>query len=133
MKLRISSKLSIVLIVTLLGHIKNPITKLFEIVFSSTLVLLLLIAQIFSKQEKLGSMLDKMTRMEAIVVNLSLAIGISQDLIQIILEAASLAMSDLATAVVTEFTSLAGIMGRHYALREGFSEEVLGVIHFISS
>ena len=133
MKLRISSKLSIVLIVTLLGRLKNPITKLFEIVFSSTLVLLLLIAQIFSKQEKLGSMLDKMTRMEAIVVNLSLAIGISQDLIQIILEAASLAMSDLATAVVTEFTSLAGIMGRHYALREGFSEEVLGVIHFISS
>lgn len=77
-------------------------------------------------------MLDKMTRMEAMVVNLSLAMGISQDLLQITLEAASLAMSDLATAVVTEFTSLAGIMARHYALREGFSEQVLGVIHFIS-
>ncbi|KAE8646780.1 glycine--tRNA ligase, chloroplastic/mitochondrial 2 isoform X1 [Cucumis sativus] len=82
--------------------------------------------------EKLGSMLDKMTRMEAIVVNLSLAIGISQDLIQIILEAASLAMSDLATAVVTEFTSLAGIMGRHYALREGFSEEIADALFEIT-
>ncbi|XP_038874261.1 glycine--tRNA ligase, chloroplastic/mitochondrial 2 isoform X1 [Benincasa hispida] len=74
--------------------------------------------------EKLGSMLDKMTRMEAMVVKLSLAMGISQDLLQIIQEAASLAMSDLATAVVTEFTSLAGIMARHYALREGFSEQI---------
>lgn len=70
-------------------------------------------------------MLDKMTRVEAIVVKLSLAMGIGQDLLQIIQEAASLAMSDLATAVVTEFTSLAGIMARHYALREGFSEQVL--------
>lgn len=74
--------------------------------------------------EKLGSMLDKMTRVEAIVVKLSLAMGIGQDLLQIIQEAASLAMSDLATAVVTEFTSLAGIMARHYALREGFSEQI---------
>lgn len=70
-------------------------------------------------------MLDKMTRVEAIIVKLSLAMGIGQDLLQIIQEAASLAMSDLATAVVTEFTSLAGIMARHYALREGFSEQVL--------
>lgn len=75
-------------------------------------------------------MLDKMTRVEAIVVKLGLAMGISHDLLQIIQEAASLAMSDLATAVVTEFTSLAGIMARHYALREGFSEQVLGVIYF---
>ncbi|KAG7026000.1 Glycine--tRNA ligase, chloroplastic/mitochondrial 2 [Cucurbita argyrosperma subsp. argyrosperma] len=74
--------------------------------------------------EKLGSMLDKMTRMEATVVKLSLAMGISEDLLESVQEAASLAMSDLATAVVTEFTSLAGIMARHYALREGFSEQI---------
>lgn len=74
--------------------------------------------------EKLGSMLDKMTRVETMVVKLSLAMGINKDLHQIIQEAASLAMSDLATAVVTEFTSLAGIMGRHYALREGFSVQI---------
>ncbi|KAL4015148.1 hypothetical protein IC575_027385 [Cucumis melo] len=82
--------------------------------------------------EKLGSMLDKMTRMEAMVVNLSLAMGISQDLLQITLEAASLAMSDLATAVVTEFTSLAGIMARHYALREGFSEQIADALFEIT-
>lgn len=73
-----------------------------------------------------------MTRMEATVVKLSLAMGISEDLLEIVQEAASLAMSDLATAVVTEFTSLAGIMARHYALREGFSEQVLCVIYFVS-
>ncbi|XP_022973888.1 glycine--tRNA ligase, chloroplastic/mitochondrial 2 isoform X1 [Cucurbita maxima] len=74
--------------------------------------------------EKLGSMLDKMTRMEATVVKLSLAMGFSEDLLETVQEAASLAMSDLATAVVTEFTSLAGLMARHYALREGFSEQI---------
>lgn len=78
-------------------------------------------------------MLDKMTRVETMVVKLSLAMGINQDLRQTIQEAASLAMSDLATAVVTEFTSLAGIMARHYALREGFSEQVLGVFILASN
>jgi glycyl-tRNA synthetase len=34
-------------------------------------------------------------------------------------------MSDLATAVVTEFTALSGIMARHYALREGYSAQVI--------
>ncbi|GFP90523.1 glycine--tRNA ligase 2 chloroplastic/mitochondrial [Phtheirospermum japonicum] len=33
-------------------------------------------------------------------------------------------MSDLSSAVVTEFTSLAGVMARHYALRDGYSEKV---------
>lgn len=78
-------------------------------------------------------MLDKMTRVETMVVKLSLAMGINKDLHQIIQEAASLAMSDLATAVVTEFTSLAGIMGRHYALREGFSVQVLCFYLFLFS
>ncbi|XP_022156973.1 glycine--tRNA ligase, chloroplastic/mitochondrial 2 isoform X2 [Momordica charantia] len=82
--------------------------------------------------EKLGSMLDKMTRVETMVVKLSLAMGINQDLLQTIQEAASLAMSDLATAVVTEFTSLAGIMARHYALREGFSEQIAEALYEIT-
>jgi glycyl-tRNA synthetase len=45
-------------------------------------------------------------------------------MIPIIKDAAALAMSDLATSVVTEFTSLAGIMARHYALRDGIPEQV---------
>ncbi|XP_061374276.1 glycine--tRNA ligase, chloroplastic/mitochondrial 2 isoform X2 [Gastrolobium bilobum] len=74
--------------------------------------------------EKLGTMLDKMTRVENMVTKLSCILDINEDMQQIIRDAASLAMSDLATAVVTEFTSLSGIMGRHYALRDGYSEQV---------
>ncbi|CAL5381261.1 unnamed protein product [Camellia sinensis] len=74
--------------------------------------------------EKLGSMLDKMKRVQNTVTQIGLALGISEDKLHIVEEAASLAMSDLATAVVTEFTSLSGIMARHYALRDGYSEEI---------
>lgn len=70
-------------------------------------------------------MLDKMTRVENMVTKLCLFLEISQDVHQIVQDGASLAMSDLATAVVTEFTSLSGIMGRHYALRDGYSEQVV--------
>ncbi|OAY49428.1 glycine--tRNA ligase, chloroplastic/mitochondrial 2 [Manihot esculenta] len=74
--------------------------------------------------EKLGTMLDKMIRIENMVTKLSLQLGIREDMLQIVQDAASLAMSDLATAVVTEFTSLSGIMARHYALRDGYSEQI---------
>ena len=71
-------------------------------------------------------MLDKMTRVENIVAELTLILGINETMIPIIKDAAALAMSDLATSIVTEFTSLAGIMARHYALRDGIPEEVAG-------
>ncbi|KAL8227954.1 hypothetical protein R6Q57_015538 [Mikania cordata] len=74
--------------------------------------------------EKLGTMEDKMIRVESTVSELGLVLGLSEDKLQIACEAASLAMSDLSTAVVTEFTSLSGIMARHYALREGYSQQV---------
>ncbi|XP_076892585.1 glycine--tRNA ligase, chloroplastic/mitochondrial 2 isoform X2 [Bidens hawaiensis] len=74
--------------------------------------------------EKLGTMEDKMIRVESTVNELGLALGLSEDKLQIAREAASIAMSDLSTAVVTEFTSLSGIMARHYALREGYSQQV---------
>lgn len=74
--------------------------------------------------EKLGTMLDKMMRVENTVIKLSLALDIDENKLQIVQDAASLAMSDLATAVVTEFTSLSGIMARHYALRDGYSKQI---------
>lgn len=74
--------------------------------------------------EKLGTMEDKMIRVESTISELGLALGLTEDMLPIIQDAASLAMSDLSTAVVTEFTSLSGIMARHYALREGYSQEV---------
>ncbi|KAE8673537.1 Glycine--tRNA ligase 2 [Hibiscus syriacus] len=74
--------------------------------------------------EKLGTLLDKMMRVESMVCKLSADFRVEEDMLLIIKEAASLAMSDLATAVVTEFTSLSGIMARHYALRDGYSEQI---------
>ncbi|KAF3445590.1 hypothetical protein FNV43_RR10766 [Rhamnella rubrinervis] len=74
--------------------------------------------------EKLGTMLDKMMRLQDTVTKLSLALKMDDTLHHIIQDAASLAMSDLASAVVTEFTSLSGIMARHYALRDGYSEQI---------
>ncbi|CAM8991944.1 unnamed protein product [Rhodiola kirilowii] len=74
--------------------------------------------------EKLGTMLDKMTRIECLVTNLTVALKVDTKELETIQKAASLAMSDLATAVVTEFTSLSGIMARHYALRDGYSVQI---------
>ncbi|MED6184910.1 Glycine--tRNA ligase, chloroplastic/mitochondrial 2 [Stylosanthes scabra] len=82
--------------------------------------------------EKLGTMLDKMTRIENMVIKLSYILNISEDKQQIVRDAASLAMSDLATAVVTEFTSLSGIMGRHYAIRDGYSEQIADALFEIT-
>ncbi|KAH9733453.1 glycine--tRNA ligase 2 [Citrus sinensis] len=74
--------------------------------------------------EKLGTMLDKTMRVQNMVRKLSLDLGINEDMLQIVQEAASLAMSDLATSVVMEFTSLAGVMACHYALRDGYSQQI---------
>ncbi|EOA26130.1 hypothetical protein CARUB_v10019555mg [Capsella rubella] len=74
--------------------------------------------------EKLGTMLDKMNRLQNMVTKLCLSLEIDEDVLPVVEDAASLAMSDLATAVVTEFTALAGIMARHYALRDGYSEQI---------
>ncbi|KEH17856.1 glycyl-tRNA synthetase alpha chain/beta chain [Medicago truncatula] len=82
--------------------------------------------------EKLGTMLDKMTRVENMVTKLSCILDINEDMQQIIREAASLAMSDLSTSVVTEFTALSGVMGRHYALRDGYSEQTAEALYEIT-
>ncbi|EPS68500.1 hypothetical protein M569_06268, partial [Genlisea aurea] len=74
--------------------------------------------------EKLGTMLDKANRVQSLVAQVALPLGITDDTLKVVHDAASLAMSDLASAVVTEFTALAGVMGRHYALRDGFSEQI---------
>lgn len=70
-------------------------------------------------------MLDKVLRVQNMVNKLSLALGMDDNTNKTVQSAASLAMADLATAVVTEFTSLSGVMARHYALRDGYSEQVL--------
>ena len=74
-------------------------------------------------------MLDKVNRIQRTAAEVGLFLGVSKEVLQVIQEAASLAMSDLATAVVMEFTGLSGTMAHHYALRDGYSKEVREIIY----
>eukprot|EP00898_Chlorokybus_atmophyticus_P000855 jgi/Chlat1/1770/Chrsp134S00111 len=75
-------------------------------------------------QEKLGSMLNKTDRVEALLQPLAELLELPQETLQVAQQAGPLSRADLATAMVVEFTGLAGVMGRHYTLKSGASEEV---------
>lgn len=67
----------------------------------------------------LGSMLDKSDRLGRIVPTLAENLGLNEQEKEATLRAAHLAKADLVTEMVMDFTSLQGIMGRHYALLSG--------------
>jgi glycyl-tRNA synthetase beta chain len=74
-------------------------------------------------QEKLGSMADKMERIEMIAT--MIAPEVSENVpTDKVTQAAQLAKADLATNMVTEFSSLEGIMGHVYAQEEGLDKEI---------
>jgi len=70
-------------------------------------------------QERLGSMLDKSQRLEALAPWVGLRLGLPPVDLEILARAARLAKADLATQMVVEMTSLQGVMGRDYALLSG--------------
>jgi glycyl-tRNA synthetase len=70
-------------------------------------------------QTKLGSMLDKSERMLKLVEQLIPMFSLEADEAVFARRAAFLAKADLVTQMVTEMTSLQGIIGREYALRSG--------------
>jgi glycyl-tRNA synthetase len=70
-------------------------------------------------QTELGSMLDKVNRIERLTAVLAEDMGLSSEERQIALRAAHLSKADLATQMVVEMTSLQGEMGREYAQRQG--------------
>jgi glycyl-tRNA synthetase len=72
----------------------------------------------------LGSMLDKSDRLGRIVPTLAEELGLNENEKEAALRAAYLAKADLVTEMVMDFTSLQGIMGRHYALLSGENEWV---------
>jgi len=78
-------------------------------------------------QADLGTLLDKTTRVEALVEPLAALVGFG-DAAPAALRAAGLAKADLATSTVMEMTALAGVMGRHYATLAGEPEEVATAI-----
>jgi len=79
-------------------------------------------------QTKLGSMLDKTRRIEALVERLIPLVGLSAEDAAMARRAAHLCKADLVTHMVVEMTSLQGIMGRYYALHSGEPEGVAQAI-----
>jgi glycyl-tRNA synthetase len=79
-------------------------------------------------QYKLGSMLDKVHRLEKLVPQLANSLGLDREQQKIASRAASLSKADLATNFVVEMTSLQGILGGHYAKKNGESDAVANAI-----
>ncbi|MEI7848409.1 MAG: glycine--tRNA ligase subunit beta, partial [Chloroflexota bacterium] len=75
-------------------------------------------------QTKLGSMLDKSVRMLTLAQDLAVMLGLDADQARDVARAVFLAKADLTTQMVTEMTSLQGIIGREYALRSGENQAV---------
>ena len=73
---------------------------------------------------KLGSMLDKSERMLKLAKELSSMLVLSNVEASNVERATFLAKADLVTQMVTEMTSLQGIIGREYAVRSGEHAEV---------
>jgi len=72
-------------------------------------------------QKELGSVGDKVDRMQTIGVWLADRLGVSGDDVKL---AASLCKCDLNTEIVKELAKMQGIAGRYYALREGHNSAV---------
>jgi glycyl-tRNA synthetase len=79
-------------------------------------------------QEKLGSVLDKVARLEKLVPKLADLMGIDGEAREVAVRAAHLCKADLATQMVVELTSLQGIMGGKYASLSGEREDVAQAI-----
>ncbi len=79
-------------------------------------------------QVKLGSLLDKTERIQALVDHLAESLGLSEGDTVTANRAAGLCKADLATDMVVEMTSLQGTMGRYYALHSGETEAVADAI-----
>jgi glycyl-tRNA synthetase len=77
---------------------------------------------------KLGSMLDKVRRLEKLAPQLAQTLGASAAQVQTASQAAALSKSDLVTSMVVEMTSLQGIMGEIYARKSGESAETAQAI-----
>ncbi len=79
-------------------------------------------------QEKLGSYLDKSARVARLMPHIGPLLGLSAADLEIARRAAHLSKADQATQMVTEMTSLEGIMGREYARLSGEPEAVAQAI-----
>ncbi|WP_372397321.1 glycine--tRNA ligase subunit beta [Azospirillum sp. HJ39] len=74
---------------------------------------------------KLGTVAEKVTRVQLLAAGIARAIGADSDAAS---RAALLCKADLVTEVVGEFPEVQGIMGRYYALGQGESTDVANAI-----
>ena len=79
--------------------------------------------------EKLGTIYDKTQRIRKIAAMLSDDLNLNKEKIQI---AASISKSDLCSDLVGEYPELQGVMGKYFALSQGFEEDVANSISKIS-
>jgi glycyl-tRNA synthetase len=79
-------------------------------------------------QIKLGSMLDKAKRIEALTPAIASMLHLNEADAQSAQRAAHLCKADLGTQLVVEMTSLQGIMGREYAKLSGESSSVANAL-----
>lgn len=79
-------------------------------------------------QEKLGTVLQKTERMEALAPVVAAQAGQDEDGQALAARAAHLAKADLVTQAVVEFTSQQGVMGGYYAKAAGEPDEVCAAI-----
>jgi len=75
--------------------------------------------------EKLGTIYDKTQRIRKIAAMLSDDLNLNKEKIQI---AASISKSDLCSDLVGEYPELQGVMGKYFALSQGFEEDVANSI-----
>jgi glycyl-tRNA synthetase beta chain len=74
---------------------------------------------------KIGSVLQRVDRLEALAQKIAVRLGASASLAA---RAARLAKADLVTDMVGEFPELQGIMGRYYALHDGEDAQVADAV-----
>ena len=79
-------------------------------------------------QKKIGSMLEKNERIEKLTEQLLPMLGLDADEAVFARRAAHLLKADLVSRMVVEMTSLQGVMGAEYALRDGEAPQVAEAI-----
>ncbi len=75
--------------------------------------------------EKLGTIYDKTQRLRQLAGLLSDDLNINKEKVQV---AASISKSDLCSDLVREYPDLQGVMGKYFALAQGFDEDVANSI-----
>ena len=79
-------------------------------------------------QAQLGSVYEKVQRLKALAKTLAEQAGLAAEQQAMCVRAAELCKNDLVTAMVGEFPSLQGLIGREYALRDGEPREAADAI-----